>query len=51
MTEDVVTDALACRHPDPERVGDDPCFATAIYRAALHADWSTSHLTDQRSTG
>lgn len=35
MTEGVLTDALACRHPDPERVGDDPRFATAIYRAAL----------------
>ena len=35
MTEDVVTDALACRHPDPERVGDDSRFATTTYRAAL----------------
>jgi hypothetical protein len=35
MLEDVLTDVLACRHADPKRVGDDPRFASAIYRAAL----------------
>jgi hypothetical protein len=30
-----LTDALACRHADPDQVGDDPHFAVAIYRAAL----------------
>lgn len=37
VVEDVLTDALACRHPDPERVGDDPRFAAAIYRAAIES--------------
>jgi hypothetical protein len=37
MLEDVLTDVLACRHADPERIGDDPRFAAAIYRAALDA--------------
>jgi hypothetical protein len=37
MLEDVLTDVLACRHADPERVSDDPRFAAAIYRAALNA--------------
>ncbi len=35
MLEDVLTNPLACRHGDPQRVGDDPQFATAIYRTAL----------------
>jgi hypothetical protein len=35
MLEDVLSDVLACRHSDPKRVGDDPRFASAIYRAAL----------------
>ena len=35
ITEDALTDALACRHADPDQVGDDPRFAAAIYRAAL----------------
>jgi hypothetical protein len=35
MLENVLTDLLACRHGDPERVGDDPRIAAAIYRAAL----------------
>lgn len=35
MLEEVLTDARACRHPDPQRVSDDPRFAAAIYRAAL----------------
>ena len=35
VLEAVLIDTLACRHPDPERVGDDPRFAAAIYRAAL----------------
>ena len=35
IVEDALIDALACRRADPERVGDDPRFATAIYRAAL----------------
>jgi hypothetical protein len=35
MLEDVLSDIHACRHADPERIGDDPRFATAIYRAAL----------------
>jgi hypothetical protein len=33
----VLTDVLACRHGDPERVGVDSRFAAAIYRAALDA--------------
>jgi hypothetical protein len=37
MLEDVLTDVLACRHADPERIGGDPRFAAAIYRAALDA--------------
>lgn len=35
MLEDVLTDVLTCRHSDPDCVGDDPRFASAIYRAAL----------------
>ena len=35
IIEDALTDALACRHADPDQVGDDPRFAAAIYRAAL----------------
>jgi hypothetical protein len=35
ILEDVLTDSLACRYADPERVGDDPRFASAIYRAAI----------------
>jgi hypothetical protein len=35
MLEDVLTDGLACRHADPVQVGDDPRFASAIYRVAL----------------
>ncbi|MEO9189243.1 MAG: hypothetical protein ABI224_04450 [Acetobacteraceae bacterium] len=35
IIEDALADPLVCRHPDPERVGDDPRFAAAIYRAAL----------------
>jgi hypothetical protein len=35
VLEAVLIDTLARRHPDPERVGDDPRFAAAIYRAAL----------------
>ena len=35
MLEDVLSDILARRHADPERIGDDPRFAAAIYRAAL----------------
>jgi hypothetical protein len=38
MLEDVLTDVLACRHADPERIGDDPRIAAAIYRAALDAE-------------
>ena len=37
MLEDVLTDVLARRHADPERIGDDPRFAAAIYRAAFDA--------------
>jgi hypothetical protein len=37
MLENVLTDVRACRHADPERIGDDPRFAAAIYRAALDA--------------
>jgi hypothetical protein len=37
MLEDVLTDVLARRHADPERIGDDPRFAAAIYRAAHDA--------------
>jgi hypothetical protein len=37
MLEDVLTDVLACRHADAERMGDDPRFAAAIYRAVLDA--------------
>ena len=37
MLEDVLTDVLACRHADIERIGGDPRFAAAIYRAALDA--------------
>src|SRR6516165_6843448 len=35
MLEDVLSDILACRRAEPERIGDDPRFAAAIYRAAL----------------
>jgi hypothetical protein len=35
MLEDILTDVLACRHANPERIGDDLRFAAAIYRAAL----------------
>jgi hypothetical protein len=35
LLDDVLTDPIACRHADPQRVGDDPRFAAAIYRAAL----------------
>jgi hypothetical protein len=35
MLKDVLSDVVACRHSDPKRVGDDPRFASAIYRAAL----------------
>ena len=37
MLEEVLADGRACRRSDPERVADDPRFATAIYRAALEA--------------
>jgi len=37
MLEDVLTDVLACRHADIERIGGDPRFAAAIYHAALDA--------------
>jgi hypothetical protein len=35
MLEGVLTDALIFRHPDLGGVGDDPRFASAIYRAAI----------------
>ena len=34
-SRDILTDVLACRHANPERIGDDLRFAAAIYRAAL----------------
>ena len=35
MIEEVLTDTLASCRLDPQRVGDEPRFAAAIYRAAL----------------
>jgi hypothetical protein len=35
LIEEVTFDALAWRRGDPERVAQDPRFATAIYRAAI----------------
>ena len=37
MLEDVLTDVLACRHSDPEHIGDELRFAVPIYRDALDA--------------
>jgi hypothetical protein len=37
MLADVLTDVLACRHSDPEHIGDEPRFAAPIYRDALDA--------------
>jgi hypothetical protein len=37
ILQDVLTDGLACRYTDPALVGDDPRFATAVYRAAIDA--------------
>jgi hypothetical protein len=35
LLEEVVLNTLAWRRGDPERAGQDPRFALAIYRAAL----------------
>jgi hypothetical protein len=35
MLDEAAADPLAFRHPDPERIANDPRFVSAIYKAAL----------------